>query len=103
MRDLYWLPIRARINFKVLLLTFKALHGLEPQYLQSLISVKTSCYNLRGSNTLLLAVTSVKYKATLGDQAFSVAAIFLFTLNRDFTNTFANYLSISIYHIVYIF
>ena len=35
MHDLHWLPIRAHINFKVLLLTFKALHGLAPQYLQS--------------------------------------------------------------------
>ena len=74
MRDLHWLPIRARINFKVLLLTFKALHGLAPQYLRSLISIKTSCFNLRGSNTLLLAIPSVKAKATLGDQAFAVAA-----------------------------
>ena len=74
MRDLHWLPIRARINFKVLLLTFKALHGLVPQYLWSLISLKTSCYNLRGSNTLLLAIPSVKSKATLGDRAFAVAA-----------------------------
>ena len=68
---LHWLPTRVRMNFKVLLLTFKALHGLAPQYLQSLISVKTSCYNLRGSNTLLLAMPSVKSKATLGDQAFA--------------------------------
>ena len=74
MRDLHWLPIRARINFKVFLLTFKALHGLAPQYLWSLISLKTSCYNLRGSNTLLLAMLSVKSKATLGDRAFAVAA-----------------------------
>ena len=74
MRDLHWLPIRARINFKVLLLTFKALHGLAPQYLRSLISVKTSCYNLRGSNTLLLAKPSVKSKVTLGDRAFAIAA-----------------------------
>ena len=73
MRDLHWLPIRALINFKVLLLTFKALHSLAPQYLRSLISIKTSCYNLRGSNTLLLAMPSVKSKATLGDQAFTVA------------------------------
>ena len=73
MRDLHWLPIRARINFKVLLLTFKALHSLGPQYLRSLISIKTSCYNLRGSNTLLLAMPSVKSKATLGDRAFAVA------------------------------
>ena len=74
MRDLHWLPIRARINFKVLLFTFKVLHGLAPQYLQSLISVKKSCYNLRGSNTLLLAMPSVKSKATPGDLAFAVAA-----------------------------
>ena len=73
MRNLHWLPISARINFKVLL-TFKALHGLAPQYLQSLISVKTSCYNLRGSNTLLLAMPSVKSKATLGDRTFAIAA-----------------------------
>ena len=44
MRDLHWLPIRARINFKVLLLTFKALHGLPPQYLWSLISLKLRYY-----------------------------------------------------------
>ena len=74
MRDLHWLPIRARINFKVLLLTFKALHGLAPQYLWSLIGIKTSCYNLRGSNTLLLAMPSAKFKVTLGDRAFAVAA-----------------------------
>ena len=73
MRDLHWLSIRACINFKVLLLTFKALHGLAPQYLQSLISVKTSCYNLRGSNILLLAMPSVKSKVTLGDRAFAIA------------------------------
>ena len=58
MRDLHWFPIRARINFKVLLLTFKALHGLVPQYLQSLIIVKTSCCNLRGSSTLLPVMPS---------------------------------------------
>ena len=75
MRDLHWLPIKARINFKVLLLTFKALHGLAPQYLQSLKSAKTSRYNLRGSNTLLLAMPSVKSnKATLEDRAFAIAA-----------------------------
>ena len=74
MRNLHWLPIRARINFEVLLLTFKALHDFAPQYLRSLISIKTSCYNLRGSNTLLLAMPSVKSKATLCDRAFIVAA-----------------------------
>ncbi|KAK0132375.1 hypothetical protein N1851_032741 [Merluccius polli] len=34
---LYWLPIKARSDFKVLLLTYKILHGLSPTYLKDLI------------------------------------------------------------------
>ena len=30
---LHWLPIRFRIDFKVLMMTYKALNGLGPQYL----------------------------------------------------------------------
>ena len=30
---LHWLPIRFRVNFKVLMLTYKALNGLGPRYL----------------------------------------------------------------------
>ena len=121
----------AHINFKVFLLALKALHGLPPQYLQSLISVKTSCYNLSGFNTLLLAMPSVKSRATLGDRAFAIAAPSLWNslpselrsitcvnsfkaylktfffdmhiLNGDFNDTFATYLSVSFYLIVYIF
>ena len=28
LRKLHWLPVKYRINFKILLLTFKALHGI---------------------------------------------------------------------------
>ena len=31
--SLHWLPVKARADFKVLLLTYKALHGLAPTYL----------------------------------------------------------------------
>ena len=42
---LHWLPIRSRIVFKILLLTFKILHGTAPTYLDSLISLKSqSCW-----------------------------------------------------------
>ncbi|MBN3300411.1 MAF1 polymerase, partial [Amia calva] len=34
--SLHWLPVRYRIDFKVLLLTFKALKGLAPPYLKDL-------------------------------------------------------------------
>ena len=32
-RQLHWLPVRQRINFKLAVLVFKALHGLAPCYL----------------------------------------------------------------------
>ena len=53
---LHWLPIQSKIVFKILLLTFKILHGTAPTYLNSLISLKPqSCYHLRIScDTLLL-------------------------------------------------
>ncbi len=35
---LHWLPIKHRIDFKILLITYKALNGLAPQYLSVLLS-----------------------------------------------------------------
>ncbi len=35
---LHWLPIKHSIDFKILLITFKALNGLAPQYLNKLLS-----------------------------------------------------------------
>ena len=35
--NLHWLPVRYRINFKILLLTFKALYGMAPSYISDLI------------------------------------------------------------------
>ena len=35
--QLHWLPIDQRIEFKVLLLTYKAMQGLAPQYLSDLL------------------------------------------------------------------
>ena len=72
---LHWLPIRSRIVFKILLLTFKILHSTAPTYLDSLISLKSqSCYNLRSScDTLLLKQPEFKCKVTLGDRSFTCA------------------------------
>ena len=33
LRQLHWLPVRHRVEFKLAVLVFKALHGLAPQYL----------------------------------------------------------------------
>ena len=47
MVDLHWLPVKFRIIFKVILFTFKAAHGIAPSYINSLLSLKQSRYNVR--------------------------------------------------------
>lgn len=41
--NLHWLPVKLRINYKILLMTYKAIHGLSPDYISdlSLVQVKT--------------------------------------------------------------
>ena len=40
LKELHWLPIHHRIDFKVLTLVFKCIHGLAPSYLAELIKPK---------------------------------------------------------------
>ena len=40
LRALHWLPVAYRIVFKILLLTFKAIHQLAPTYIPELVSLK---------------------------------------------------------------
>ena len=74
--ELHWLPIKYRIEFKILLITFKILNFLAPTYLSSLISHRLpSKYNLRNSSDkFLLSYPLFKSKATLGDRSFTCAA-----------------------------
>ena len=75
LKMLHWLPIKFRIQFKILLITFKAIHGLAPAYLIELITLRTQCtYNLRSTNELLLQPPRVKTLKTLGDRSFVAAA-----------------------------
>ena len=73
LRGLHWLPVKARIEFKILLITFKAIHGLAPKYLCDLLTFKSSLYNLRSSGSILLSMPAVRSKTTSGDRAFMVA------------------------------
>ena len=73
--NLHWLPVRCRINFKILLLTFKALYGMAPSYIIDLIHTKTNTrYLLRSNEGVLLKHPSGKMKKSFGDRSFSVAA-----------------------------
>ena len=73
--NLHWLPARYRIDFKILLLTFKALYGMAPSYIIDLIHTKTNTrYLLRSNEGVLLKHPSGKMKKSFGDRSFSVAA-----------------------------
>ena len=74
MRDRHWLRIKSRVNFKIILITFKAIHGLAPTYLSNLLSIKSSAYRLRSADSRLLTIPSVRTKVTLGDRAFIISA-----------------------------
>ncbi len=48
---LHWLLIKHRIDFKILLITYKALNGLAPQYLSELLSHYSPPCPLRFQNS----------------------------------------------------
>ena len=70
--ELHWLPIKYRIMFKILLLTYKCLHGTAPIYLCELIKQYTPSRNLRSSSQLRLTMSSASTQ--YGQRSFSVAA-----------------------------
>jgi len=71
--NLHWLPIKQRIIFKILLITYKALNGLAPIYIQELLNKYKPRRNLRSASHNLLTVPSTN-TVYYGDSAFSVAA-----------------------------
>ena len=73
---LHWLPISFRSDFKVLLLTYQALHGLSPSYLKDLIIPYNPSRSLRSSGAGLLSLPKVKKKSA-GQRAFAYRAPFL--------------------------
>ena len=57
------MPVRARIELKIILITFKVIKGLPPKYLSVLIAFPPfSSYDLRRNNTgILLARSTLIY------------------------------------------
>ena len=71
--ELHWLPVRQRIEYKLLLLTFNSLHGLAAPYLAELLSRHQPTRSLRSADAHLLVVPRSNL-STQGDRAFSHAA-----------------------------
>ena len=72
LNELHWLPMKKRISFKVLLVLYKAMHGLTPDYITVLATPYVPMRNLRSANDNLLVVS--KTQLNYGDITFTVAA-----------------------------
>ncbi len=71
--DLHWLPVAERIDYKIMLLTFKAIHGLAPAYLSELLTFYKPKRTLRSANKSFLDVPRCNLKM-YGQRAFSYVA-----------------------------
>ena len=73
--NLHWLPVFYRIYFKILILTFKAIHNMSPSYISNLVSIKScSAYSLRSNSSLILDRPKGRILSTLGARSFYAAA-----------------------------
>ena len=56
LQRLHWLPVKWRINYKIVVLVFRALHGLAPAYASTLIAPYEPRRALRSTGSTLLCV-----------------------------------------------
>ena len=76
LRDLHWLPVKRRIEFKVLLLCYKALNDGGPAYLKDMLHIsEPQKSGLRSASDFLRLDRPKTELVTYGDRAFSFAAI----------------------------
>ena len=69
----HWLPVKFRINYKILLLTYRALHGLAPTYITDMLVPYTPPRTLRSSTEQVLVVQKYRLK-NFGARSFETAA-----------------------------
>ena len=70
---LHWLPIQARITYKIALITYRAINLSGPSYLSDLISIYTPTRSLRSSADTL-TLTPPPTNRSFGERSFSFAA-----------------------------
>ena len=71
--DLHWLPVKQKIDFKILLLTYKALNGLAPAYMRELLIPYSPKRTLRSTENHLLTPPRCRLEY-FGKRSFAAAA-----------------------------
>ena len=69
LKELHWLPVHARIDFRIILFVYQSLHGTAPTYIQDLIHRHAPPRQLRSSHTNLLHIPRTHH--TWGTRSFS--------------------------------
>ena len=75
LKQLHWLPIRHRINFKLACIVFKCINNVDgPQYLKEMLHVRSSNYSIRSidAQARTLTIPSTKRK-TFADRSFAIS------------------------------
>ena len=92
-QELHWLPKDLRIKFKILLHTYKGLHGHAPGYITDMLDIYTPTRTLRSTDSLTLVVPKLK-TITYGERHFKYAAARLWNHLPNFireTNTLSQF------------
>ena len=71
--NLHWLPVRNRIEYKILTHVYRSVHGLSPGYLSEMLRAYSPGRQLRSANGMFLQ-TRVSKSVTYGDKSFWTAA-----------------------------
>ena len=72
LKSLHWLPVRDRVDFKVLCLVQKSLNKKAPVYLRNLLQYRQYQCNTRASSSGSQLTVPFTRKATFASRAFSV-------------------------------
>ncbi len=60
LQSLHWLPVRYRVDFKIVLIVYKSLNGMAPSYIFDLLIEHNVTRSLRSSNQRLLFVPKTR-------------------------------------------
>ena len=63
LKSLHWLPVKARIMFKILVTVFRVVQGTAPIYLSSMLKRAQGHYRLRSSNEIRFTVPRTRTRA----------------------------------------
>ena len=92
LKQLQWLPIKSRIEYKVLTIVFKFKHGMAPEYLQDLLEAKEHWrQGPKSNNKEELFKVPTTTRTTFADRSFSVKGSRLWNNLPDNIRTIMSY------------